>query len=83
MDGWIFYRQLDVAWKAGDKMNRKVLEDSNILVINGRKYDKRQLCVDWFRMSNDAFFKVYGFNFNPHEYPGLYDWGRKTLYGLS
>lgn len=51
------------------------------VVINGKEYSKHQLCLDWFRMSNDGFFELYGFNFNPHEYPGLYEWGRKYLYG--
>lgn len=29
--------------------------------------------VLWFKMSNDAFYKLYGFNFNPHQYPMLYE----------
>ena len=36
--------------------------------------------LEWFRMSNDAFFKIYGFNFNPHEYPGLYEAARDRKY---
>lgn len=51
------------------------------ITINGKLYSKKKLCLDWFRMSNGAFYMTYGFNFNPHEYPGLYEWGRKTLYG--
>ena len=39
----------------------------NTVVINGKEYSKHQLCLDWFRMSNDGFFELYGFNFNPHE----------------
>lgn len=35
----------------------------------------------WFKMSNDAFFAIYGFNFNPHKYPNLYNIVRKELYG--
>lgn len=27
----------------------------------------------WLRTSNDVFFEIYGFNFNPHIYPGLYE----------
>lgn len=34
----------------------------------------------WFKMSNDAFYESYGFNFNPHNYPGLYDEARKRVY---
>lgn len=37
--------------------------------------------VLWFRMSNDAFYQFYGFNFNPHKYPGLYDLARKQVFG--
>ena len=32
--------------------------------------------LEWFRMSNDAFYDLYGFNFNPHSYPGLYEAAR-------
>ena len=38
------------------------------------------LAVSWFKMSNDDFFKVYGFNFNPHQYPGLYEKARSIVY---
>ena len=51
------------------------------IFINGRLYSKKKLCIDWFNMSNDSFFELYGFSFNPHKYPGLYEWGRKYLYG--
>lgn len=37
--------------------------------------------LEWFRMNNDSFFKLYGFNFNPHAYPGLYEEARKRVYG--
>ena len=36
--------------------------------------------VQWFKMSNDAFYKMYGFNFNPHEYSGLYEIARRKVY---
>lgn len=36
-------------------------------------------CI-WFRTDNDTFFNEYGFNFNPHEYPYLYDVARKEVY---
>ena len=56
---------------------------TDIVFINGKAYSKKQLTLDWFRMSNDTFYKLYGFNFNPHEYPGLYQWGRKVLFRES
>lgn len=35
----------------------------------------------WFKMSNNAFYEIYGFNFNPHEYPMLYEIARDEVYG--
>lgn len=43
-------------------------------------YDMVRLGCEWFQLSNDSFFKKYGFNFNPHEYPGLYERCRKLVY---
>lgn len=40
-----------------------------------------QWAVLWFKMSNDAFYSLYGFNFNPHEYPMLYEIAREEVYG--
>lgn len=37
--------------------------------------------IRWFKMSNDAFYNLYGFNFNPHDFPGLYLLARKKVYG--
>lgn len=34
----------------------------------------------WFRTDNDTFFELYGFNFNPHNHPHLYDIARKEVY---
>lgn len=36
--------------------------------------------IRWFTMSNDGFYKLYGFNFNPHDYPGLYEQARKRVH---
>ncbi len=36
--------------------------------------------IIWFNTDNDSFFKLYGFNFNPHKYPGLYELARKRVY---
>lgn len=53
------------------------------VTINGKSYSAKQLTIDWFTNTNDSFFSVYGFNFNPHEYPGLYEWGQEQLYGTA
>lgn len=39
--------------------------------------------LEWFKMSNDTFYALYGFNFNPHEYPGLYEEAQKRIYGVK
>ena len=62
-------------------MNAFTLSGTDGIFIQGKLYSKKKLCLDWFQMSNDAFYDFYGFNFNRPEYPELYDWGRKTLYG--
>ncbi len=46
-----------------------------------KEFDAVKLGCEWFRMSNDAFFAIYGFNFNPHKYAGLYERCRKLVYG--
>lgn len=52
---------------------------NDAIVIGGKEYNKKRLCLDWFTMSNDNFFQTYGFNFNPHEHEGLYEWGREKI----
>ena len=37
----------------------------------------------WFTLDNDTFYRVYGFNFNPHKYPYLYDIVRKEVYKVE
>lgn len=54
-------------------MNVFTFPGTDGIFIHGKLYSKKKLCLDWFQMSNDAFYVFYGFNFNPHEYPGLYD----------
>lgn len=44
-------------------------------------YNVITLGCEWLRMSNDAFYKRYGFNFNPHEIPGLYRHCQKLVFG--
>lgn len=43
-------------------------------------YDTFELGCKWFKMSNDTFFELYGFNFNPHKIPGLYEKCRRAVY---
>ena len=38
------------------------------------------LGCEWFKMSNDHFYEKYGFNFNPHTIPGLYEKCRRIVY---
>lgn len=52
------------------------------------KFDERYIhgetlmtwALRWFSMSNDAFYNQYRFNFNPHDYPGLYNAARKRYF---
>lgn len=37
--------------------------------------------IIWFKTSNDGFYKLYGFNFNPFDYPNLYEIARKIVHG--
>ena len=45
-----------------------------------KQYDAVELGYQWFKMSNDCFFDLYGFNFNPSQC-GLYERCRKLVYG--
>ena len=45
-----------------------------------KEYDAVHLGCEWFKMSNDGFYSMYGFNFNPHKW-GLYEKCRKLVYG--
>lgn len=64
-------------------ISQKVI--SGVLLVNWSdgsttKYDAVDMGVEWFRMSNDAFHDTYGFNFNPYEWPGLYEKCRSIVY---
>lgn len=37
--------------------------------------------LEWLSMTNDTFYDLYGFNFNPHKYPNLYEEARQRLWG--
>lgn len=50
-------------------------------LISTRGKSLLQWAVLWFKMSNDAFYELYGFNFNPHKYPYLYEIARQEVYG--
>ena len=39
-----------------------------------------QWAILWFQTTNDAFYQIYGFNFNPHRYPYLYEVAREEVY---
>ena len=43
----------------------------DVLFMNGKSL--MFWALEWFSMSNDAFFACYGFNFNPHNYPGHHE----------
>ncbi len=68
-------------------MNRFVVEQrviGNVLMIiyntgDIKLYDAVELGCEWFRMSNDAFFNKYGFNFVPKG--KLYDVCKYIIYG--
>ena len=50
----------------------------DILLLNGKPL--MFWAIEWFSMSNDDFYDLYGFNFNPHEYPGLYEQARTRYF---
>ena len=55
-----------------------MLSRYDVLVLNGKSL--MYWALEWFSMSNDAFFDLYGFNFNPHNYPGLYEQARERYF---
>lgn len=60
----------------------------NTLVVHfsdgtSKLYDVISLGCAWFRMSNDEFYNKLGFNFTPHEVPGLYEVCRDIVYGVD
>lgn len=55
----------------------------NELYYSTKRYKGKTLlawAIKWFCMSNDSFYSLYGFNFNPHDYPGLYEIAQKKVY---
>lgn len=53
----------------------------NLIIYRGKSL--MFWALEWFKMSNDNFYKLYGFNFNPHDYPGLYEEARKQIYRVE
>ena len=45
-----------------------------------KHYDALKMAVEWFKMSNDCFYDIYGFSFNPHNWGNLYERARKIVY---
>lgn len=41
----------------------------------------RCYCMDC--MNNDAFYRLYGFSFNPYKYHGLYELARERVHGAE
>ncbi len=82
---------LELARAIGDV--QPIIMEINTGRRNGKTYeyysktmykDKSLLewAIIWLKTSNDAFFEEYGFNFNPHEYKGLYELAMKCRDGL-
>lgn len=46
-------------------------------------YSLLHLAVEFMQLSNDDFFTKYGFNFNPHEWSGLYEIAREKVFGIE
>ena len=55
-----------------------MLSRYDVLFLNGKSL--MYWALEWFSMSNDAFFDLYKFNFNPHNYPGLYEQTREIYF---
>lgn len=61
-----------------DTFGMKKYEKYKKAMLNGKSL--YQWAVLWMLMTNDDFFNVYGFNFNPHQYPGLYEIARRDVF---
>ena len=90
----IMCRQMELLFQAEDEVERRIdfKVDRQIMKYNAKaRYSMQTLrgktllqwAVLWFKMSNDAFYELYGFNFNPHDYPMLYEIAREEVYGAG
>lgn len=70
---------MDIVYEVGQMVvgNTLLVKFSNGTV---KEYDAVHLGCEWFKMSNDGFYSMYGFSFNPHKW-GLYEKCRKLVYG--
>ena len=70
---------MDVVYETGQQLINNTLY---VRFSNGtvKSFDAVKLGCEWFTMSNDTFYMLYGFNFNPHKW-GLYDHCRKLVHG--
>ena len=62
---------------------QKVIGDTLLVKFSDdtyKSYDAIKMGCEWFKMSNDAFYEYYGFNFNPHQF-GLFERCRKIVHG--
>lgn len=53
----------------------------DVMMLRGKTL--MEWAILWFNTNNDAFYKCYGFNFNPFKYEGLYEQARKKVYGYN
>lgn len=56
----------------------KTVSQFDITTYRGKSL--MEWAVEWFTTDNDTFFSLHGFNFNPHDYPGLYEEARRRVY---
>lgn len=57
------------------------MENYDLIQLRGKSL--MHWALEWFRMPNDRFYDLYGFNFNPHDYPGLYKEARDRFFGRN
>lgn len=60
--------------------NEKNKLKKQYLKIKLRDKNLVEWAIIWFKTSNDLFFELYGFNFNPHEYKYLYEIAREEVF---
>lgn len=53
--------------------NRELEENKRKQYGKYKNHYKWDLAKNWFNMSNDEFFQIYGFSWTPHNEKGLYD----------
>lgn len=64
-------------------VSQKVILDTLMVTFSDgsvKEYNALEMAVQWFKMSNDCFYDMYGFNFNPHKWGNLYIRARRIVY---